>query len=204
MNQKRARSCLSTTAILLAIILIVPPALLLGLFGLGRFLVVSDRPVKSDAVVVLSGGDIDRMDKAVELISDGFARYLILTDTSEVSASGKRMTDFLYSEATKRGITVPQIDITEPGVTNTREEAAAVRILMEERGWKSCIVVTDPYHSRRTSFLFNQAIRGSDLSVSVVPVSGHWYRPRSWFLSNEGWRVTLEEYIKLGAAWLGK
>lgn len=204
MNQKRVRGCLTSTAILLAIILIVPLACLLGLYGLGRFLVVSDRPVESDAVVVLSGGGIDRLDKAVEFISDGYARYLILTDTDEVAASGKRMTDFLYSEATKRGITVPQIDITERGVTNTNEESAAVRILMEERGWKSCIVVTDPFHSRRTSFLFNQAFRGSDLSVKVVPVSGHWYRPRSWFLSNEGWRVTLEEYIKLLAAWFGK
>ena len=204
MNQKRARGCLTTSAILLAIILVVPPAILLGLYGLGRFLVVSDRPVESDAVVVLSGGGIDRLDRAVELISDGYARYLILTDTDEVAASGKRMTDFLYGEATKRGVTVPQIDITERGVTNTGEEAAAVRKLMEERGWKSCIVVTDPYHSRRTSFMFDQAFRGSDLSVRVVPVSGHWYRPRSWFLSNEGWRVTLEEYIKLAAAWLGK
>ena len=204
MNQKRARGCLTTSAILLAIILLVPPAILLGLYGLGRFLVVSDSPAESDAVVVLSGGDIDRLDQAADLISDGYARYLILTDTDEISASGKRMTDFLYSEATKRGVSVPQIDITEDGVTSTREEAAAVRALMEERGWKSCIVVTDPFHSRRTSFLFDQAFRGSDFSVRVVPVSEHWYRPRSWFLSSEGWRVTLEEYIKLLAAWFGK
>ena len=204
MNQKRLHGCRTSTAAILALLLLLPPACLIGLYALGRFLVVSERPVESDAVVVLSGGDIDRVDQAAKLINDGYARYLILTDTDEITASGTRTTDYLYSEATKRGIAVPQIDITRHSVTNTREEAAAVRALMEERGWYSCMVVTDPFHSRRTSYLFSRAFQGSGLAVRVVSVSPHWYRPGSWFLSGDGWRTTLEEYVKLFAALVGR
>ena len=166
-------------------------------------MIVSDRLEKSDAVVVLSGGGIDRLDKAVEVIADGNARYLILTDTDEIASNGRKVTDYLFGEATQRGITVPQIDITRHTVTSTADEAVAVRDLMEERGWQRCIVVTDPFHSRRTRFLFRKAFRGSGLEVRVVPVGGSWYRSNSWFLSAEGRDTTLREWGKLLAAWFG-
>ncbi len=204
MNQNRPRSCLGLSLGVLAAVILIPICLIAGLVGMGGYLIVSDGAADSDAVVVLSGGGADRLDQAAGLIAQGHARYLILTDTDEVADSGRRMTDYLFSEATRRGISVPQIDITDHTVTSTREEAAAVRALMEERGWTTCIVVTDPFHSRRTRYLFRRAFRGSGLEARVVPVAGHWYRSRSWFLSGEGWRVTLEEYAKLLAAWAGQ
>ena len=204
--KRKAGGCGRAAGIFLAALIAIPILLVVGYLTLrwmGAYLIVADRMEKADAVVVLSGGEIDRLDRAVEVISDGYARYLILTDTDEKAANGRKVTDYLFSEATRRGITVPQIDITNHTVTSTVEEAAAVRDLMEERGWQRCIVVTDPFHSRRTRFLFRQAFRGSGLDVSVVPVQGSWYRSGTWFLSREGWRTTLSEWGKLVAAWFG-
>lgn len=201
MIQSNRRGCL----VVFAIVVAVPFCALMvlfGLWGVGRYLVVSDPLVGADAAAVLSGGDIDRVDEAVRIVQEGYARYLIITDTDEVTTSGRRMTDYLFSEAANRGLAVPQIDITRHTVTSTQEEAVAVRLLMEERGWKSCIVVTDPFHSRRTRQIFARAFRGSELSFAVKTVEGHWYRPSNWFLSSAGWQTTLQEYGKLLAYWL--
>ena len=206
MRPRRLSGCAAFTTFLAGGLILLPLLAVLGYVGLrwiGAFLIVSDRVEKSDAVVVLSGGGIDRLDKAVEVIADGEARYLILTDTDEIASNGRKVTDYLFSEATQRGITVPQIDITNHTVTSTGEEATAVRDLMEERGWQRCIVVTDPFHSRRTRFLFRKAFSGSGLEARVVPVSGSWYRSSNWFLSTDGWDTTLREWSKLLAAWLG-
>jgi uncharacterized SAM-binding protein YcdF (DUF218 family) len=206
MTSPRQSGCGRAITVGIAGVVLLPLLVLLG-YGLlrwmGAFLIVSDPIERADAVVVLSGGGLERLDKATEVIADGQARYLILTDTDDVAANGRKMTDYLFSEATQRGVTVPQIDITNHTVTSTRDEAFAVRDLMEERGWQSCIVVTDPYHSRRTRFLFHQAFQGSGLTVIVTPVSGSWYRSSTWFLSPDGWNTTLREWGKLLAAWSG-
>ncbi len=206
MSERQGSGCGRVGGVLLAALFILPACGLLFLFGLwsaGRFLVVSDRLQQVDAVVVLSGGGIDRVDEAVKLIQDGYAGYLILTDTDAVAESGRRMTDYLFSEAANRGLAVPQIDITEHAANSTRDEARAVRQLMEERGWMSCIVVTDPFHSRRTKIIFTDAFRGPGWSTQVWSVQGHWYRPGRWFLRTDGWVTTMQEYAKLLAYWAG-
>ncbi len=206
MKSKRSSGCARATTSLLVAAVLLPFLLVLGygmLRWLGAFLIVADPLQPSDAVVVLSGGALDRLDTAVAVIADGNARYLILTNTDERADNGRKTTDYLFSEATRRGISVPQIDITDLTVSTTADEAAAVRDLMQERGWQRCVVVTDPYHSRRTRFLFHQAFQGTGLEARVVPVKGSWYRSSSWFLSRDGWETTMREWGKLLAAWLG-
>lgn len=204
MKERALRNCAGIFAIgslaLLVLIFLVP----IGLWSAGRFLIVVEPPLSQvDAVAVLSGGEIDRVDEAVRLIKEGYARYLILTDTDAMADSGRRMTDYLFSEAANRGLAVPQIDITRHTTSNTREEAIAIRHLMEERGWHSCIVVTDPYHSRRAQIIFFSVFRDSGLSVQVHSVHGHWYTARGWFLRWEGWKVMAQEYLRIFATLLG-
>lgn len=206
MNAHQTGGCKRVGGVLLAALVILPLCALLSVFGVwmaGRFLVVSDDLQHADTAVVLSGGGTDRVDEAVRIIQAGYTGYLIITDTDEITDSGRRMTDYLFSEAANRGLAVPQIDITEHTAASTLDEARAVRLLMEERGWTSCIVVTDPFHSRRTKIIFQDAFRNSGLSVQVRSVEGHWYNPSRWFLSGSGWATTLQEYAKLLAYWAG-
>lgn len=192
-------------AILLAIIA-MPVCLVLGYLGLrlvGRFLIVSDPLQSADAAAVLSGGDLDRLDTAAALLNDETVRFLILTNTDATTPSGRTMTDYLYSEATQRGIDVPQIDITREKVITTYDEARAVLALMQERGWNSVIIVTDPFHSRRTRFLFNLVFDDSGKSFRIHTVSPHWFSPGRWFFTPLGWETAVREYGKLIMSWLG-
>ncbi|MEH6855038.1 YdcF family protein, partial [Priestia megaterium] len=48
----------------------------------GKELVVNEKPVKSDVIIVLSG-DNDRLEKGIELYKKGYAAHLILSNGQE-------------------------------------------------------------------------------------------------------------------------
>ena len=60
----------------------------------GDFLVINEKPEKSDVVIVLSGGGIERIEKAVEIYNKGFAPYIMLSNGQE---------DNLYASDTTNG-----------------------------------------------------------------------------------------------------
>ncbi len=67
----------------------------------------------------------------------------------------------------------------------------------QDQGWSSFMVVTDPYHSFRTRLIFRREFRGSEVTISVRPVVGHWFQSSTWFYSREGWEVVILEIVKL-------
>lgn len=78
----------------------------------GNFLVVDEKPVKSDVIIVLSGGE-GRLEKGVELFKEGFAPYLLLSNGS---------VDQLYQRALQLGVPADSI-ILENQSTSTLENA---------------------------------------------------------------------------------
>lgn len=173
------------------------------LWMIGGFLITADPLQKSNAIVVLSGGDEYRLPEAVHLYMDGLATRLILTNTGSTLPEGGRYLTEVRLEAVALGI--PQNDIltTERLVSSTRDEALAVRETLAKYDLQSIIVVTDPFHARRTRLIFAEEFEGSGLQVRVYPVQGHWYRSNSWMFSVRGWRITLTESIKLFSHILG-
>lgn len=173
-------------------------ALYFLLWGMGAYLVVSDtlRPV--EAVVVLSGGGLTRRQDGIQYYKDQFAKHYVLTETGEtVPELGLDYSKVLKVEAMNMGIPEDAILITEEHATNTLEEARAVRKLLEKSEIKSCIVITDPFHTRRARLIFRDAFRGSGMVMRVIPVRGHWYRSNTWWMSERGREATLKEYVKL-------
>jgi len=87
--------------------------------------------------------------------------------------------------------------ITDSETTSTLEEAYAVKQLLERRQFSSAIIVTDPYHTKRTSIIFNDIFSEQDIRLYFRPVTPSWYNSRTWFLSRDGWKFTILEYVKL-------
>jgi uncharacterized SAM-binding protein YcdF (DUF218 family) len=173
-----------------------------GFYVAGDFLVHADELKRGGAVVLLSGGGTDRMDEAVQLMRDRYAELLILTDTDQTMADGLLVWQYMRQEMISRGVSPAQIETTDNTVGSTRDEAHAVREYMQRHSVSSCIVVTDPFHTRRTRLIFRKELEGSGIEVSVIPARSHWYRADTWFLSWRGWQATVSEYIKLGAFFL--
>jgi uncharacterized SAM-binding protein YcdF (DUF218 family) len=200
-DTKTGRGCLGKSFVGCSSLVIGIPLLLLiifiGLWGLGGILVIADRLQSSDAIVVLSGGDNERVKYAANLYRNGYGRYLILTETG-ISYPGnpKPATARAIDLAIDQGVPEELILTPEAVVNSTADEAQIVKNTAVASDFTSLIVVTDPYHTFRTRLIFQWIFRGSGIKIMVHPTSAHWYDSMNWFLSLNGWRTTLSEYIK--------
>jgi len=170
----------------------------------GRFLVVADPLQPADAVVPLGGGLSNRVVKAAALLKEGYATWLVTAD-DELDLPGIRDSygELVRREAQWQGVSGDRIIIMPGEVETTYEEALALRALAQEQGWTSLLVVTDPYHTRRTSLTFGEVFRGTAITVAVRPAENPRYDPEAWWRSVDGLRNTWAEYGKLATYFLG-
>ena len=210
-NSQQPGSFFDSFLMTLGTILGIGLAGLIGLIGcyvllwaMGGVLIIADPLGEADAVVDLSGGDLDRIEEAALLFEEKYVKTLIITETGKkLPDIGTSYSTLLKGEARRLGVPDGAILITDLEANSTQEEAVAIRELMKKSELKSCIVVTDPFHSLRTRLIFRKEFQGSDLSVRVRPVRGHWYKSNTWWQSNAGWNATILEYIKLLSNILG-
>jgi uncharacterized SAM-binding protein YcdF (DUF218 family) len=95
---------------------------------------------------------------------------------------------------------VPEKDIfLEKRATSTYENALCSLDILKRNGWHSAIVVTSPYHLRRTRLAFNDIFRGSGIRLSFYGAEDPWLDPNRWWLQDRGIEVVGLEYFKL--AW---
>jgi uncharacterized SAM-binding protein YcdF (DUF218 family) len=174
------------------------------LWALGGILIIADPLTVTDAAVILSGGDHTRVIEAAALYQEGFAKQIILTETGILLPEwNATYSSVVKLELMNLGIPESAILITEHEVNSTADEARAIWKLMNTHNISSVLVITDPYHSFRTRIIFRDEFKGSSKLFYVHPVRDHWYRSNSWWLSTNGWKATLNEYIKLASYYLG-
>jgi uncharacterized SAM-binding protein YcdF (DUF218 family) len=112
-----------------------------------------DRP-RSDVIVVLGASQFDgrpssvfkaRLQHARALWEDGVAPQVVTVGGGQ---PGDRTTEAEAGAAflEERGVDV----VAVPEGRNTLQSMEAVERLMSERGWRSAVVVTDPWHSLRS------------------------------------------------------
>ena len=167
---------------------------------IGGALIVSDPLRPADALLPLAG-DTERIDYGVTLIMAGYAHWLALSNMP--TPPGPRYIDQMRQNAIAQG--VPSAKIVEmPGtVTTTYEEAIGALQLARTKGWRSLLVVTSPYHTRRARIILRNVFGGSGIEVSVVPVADGWFAPTTWWFYEKGQNAALNEYLKLLLFWLG-
>jgi uncharacterized SAM-binding protein YcdF (DUF218 family) len=165
---------------------------------IGRFLVVADPIQACDALVVLGGGRRERVEHGAMLFKSGYARWFIVTN-SPLELPGVRAdyAELMRTEAVWQGVPEDRV-LTAPGIAETTyQEALAVRQLVQERGLRCVTIVTDPYHTRRARTVFQDAFRGSGVTVLVQPVNASWYQADFWWRDRVSVRVTWTEYVAL-------
>ena len=112
-----------------------------------------DRPV-SDAIVVLGASQFDgrpssvfeaRLEHARSLFDEGIAPRVV---TVGGGAPGDRTTE---GDAGARYLSSRGVDaVAVPTGRDTLESLRAVHDLLEERGWDTVVLVTDPWHALRS------------------------------------------------------
>jgi uncharacterized SAM-binding protein YcdF (DUF218 family) len=167
----------------------------------GRFLIVADPIVQPvDAVVVLSGGDL-RIPYAAELFRSQGADWFVITETGKsIPTVRESISAQDAALAVDRGVPEDAIFVTGLAELSTIGEAEVVRQFAEAEGVRSMIVVTDPFHTRRTRMVFRRAFHGLDIDLMVRPVAGHPFQSCTWWMDAGQRANTLLEYGKLAGS----
>lgn len=164
----------------------------------GTLLIESEPPTRTDAIVVLAGNAPDRLPLAETLREQHFGDLLIVSN-ERVHTHGLETTWLALHQA---GVSAPEVPdsalvvVDDPPPESTLDEAGRDAAIMQSRGLKSALLVTDAFHSRRATLTFRAAFGHRGLTVHPVAVDdkldlAHW-----WSHPLTARRV-IEEWVKL-------
>ena len=175
MPSPRARRTILVTALVAGVTLAVAVvALNLRLF----IFPTSSTPAHADAVVVLAGGNGERLDKGLELVRDGVAANLVVsTGPDELCGARHDFAVFCFL----------------PDPDDTRGEAEAIGRIATREGWHHLVLVTSDYHATRARILVERCFPGT-VDVSWAH-SGKGPLPLLWAIGHE-WGGLIETALQ--------
>ena len=176
------------------------------LAGMGRYLVVAHTPEKSDLIVCLGGGNVERGLAAADAYERGLAPRVFVA--REVPPDG-------YETLRQRGVSYPEsrelmirmlqdlgvpdsaILTTDTPSESTAMEARLVKEVVEEKNIRSLILVTSPTHARRAFLVFKKEMAGQEVRILAIPSPYSNYNPEGWWKNPKQFRDVVMEYQKL-------
>jgi uncharacterized SAM-binding protein YcdF (DUF218 family) len=179
--------------------LVVVPVVLLAALVVGFFAFATQLPNKevkpprqADGIVVLTGGS-SRVSDAMELLAAGYGHRLLISGVHPTIAAS----DISRSVQESQALFKCCVDLDHSAV-NTRSNAAETRRWVQERGFKSLVVVTSNYHMPRAIVEMSHAM--PDIALLPYAVIGDKWRDDPWWTSGATFRLVLSEYVKYLAA----
>lgn len=165
----------------------------------GEVLVAHDDLVPADVIVVLAGNSPFRARHAETLYTGGLAPHVIISN-EPLSSHGVQTTWLELRAAGLVRLSIPDDAIVPISQVSdsTYEEAQRSREIMQARGWKSAILVTDPFHMRRAILTFRSAFEAAGLTVLASPADGSKYGVDNWWTDRNAIMRVTQEYLKLG------
>ena len=197
------------------LIVLAGTALLLAAWGLfqgGRYLQHEDPVRHADAIFVLAGGRLERTLEAVDLYQAGYAPLIVLSPGRPEAADpaararGIRLpneNETLRDALTNTGIPRDAILIGAGAVDNTAAEGSMLRALVTSRGWRTVIVVTSKYHTRRSGYAMRRALDGTPVEIVMRASRYDPSDPARWWRHRQDIRWLVDEWPKLIAYRLG-
>jgi uncharacterized SAM-binding protein YcdF (DUF218 family) len=151
----------------------------------------------ADAIVAISGGDTDaRTREAIALYRQGWGGELIFSGAAQDKNSISNAA-VMRQQAIRAGIPAGAITIDEQAI-DTAGNATGVQAIAQEQGYDRLILVTSPYHQRRASIEFQQALGPNVQLVNHPTSTDRYWQPKTWWLNPFSWSLALSELIKLG------
>jgi len=194
---------LSKWAIASAIVLFVTLVLFIFrtplLEKIGNSLVFQDELKPSDAIVVLAGSHTgNRMEEAVRVFEKGMGKVIVFSGYTYYPGMDSHIGMKQY--AMKLGVPEEKI-VTEKatGENSTWGEALANLKKLERLKAKSFILVTSSFHTRRSHWVYERAIKSlnMDIVLRVQPAADPKVPYPEWWKIRSGKKHVFNEYIKL-------
>lgn len=165
----------------------------------------------ADVIVVLSGSASykERATKAAELYRARIAPSVVLTNDNNQGGWSKeeQRNPYYYERARQQlileGVSPNDITVLLDPVYSTHDEAVVLRRSLEPTTFRSMLVVTSAYHSRRALWTLRQSFGGTVMRIGIEPVlaAGQTPKPATWWLHLQGWEDVALEYVKMAYYW---
>jgi hypothetical protein len=141
------------------VLLVVPLVVVAGIAATARLFVWphTDRIEHADAVVVLAGGDGERLDRGLDLVHQGVAPTLVLSFGPPGLCDGGEAFDVVCFT---------------PSPETTRGEARAIGDLARAHGWSRLLLVTSTPHVTRARMLVDRCYDGRLEVTGATPRIG--------------------------------
>lgn len=160
----------------------------------GFYLSPQDKLEKTDAIVVISGGETTtRTEEGVKLFHEGYAPLMIMSGAARDEGTSNAQAMELL--AMKLGVPAENILIEEEA-KNTLDNAVFVRELMKKYNIKSIILVTSPYHQRRAYVTFRKILGDDFIIINHSAPDSRWRKKGWWSSSWPAW-LTISELQKI-------
>ena len=188
---------------LAAFFLALTAVLILLFFGAGWFVSTpSAQPDQSDLIVALGGDQGTRVSEVLNLFSRGYAPRILLTGVD----AGHPKTRPAYLEwretyLVEKGVPRSAL-VFDLQSANTWEEAQNTLALMQKENWRRVMVVSDPPHMRRLSWVWRRVFEGSGKEFLLIAASNDNWNPGRWWSNEITGQFVLMELIKLAYYWV--
>ena len=146
----------------------------------GEGLVVEDQLERSDAIILLSDDNFyaDRATRAAELYRQNLAPTVVASGVRLRPYAG--ISELMTHDLVERGVPKERVVPFPQDADNTREEAEALKTLARQKGWKSVIIVTSNYHTRRARYIFRKEFP-ADIKVAMASARDADFDPSNWY-----------------------
>jgi uncharacterized SAM-binding protein YcdF (DUF218 family) len=171
---------------------------LLAFLQAGHFVASSpQQPIKANLVVALGGDNGDRIKKVAELFNESLAPIVLLTGIE----GGPTETRSYYLNWRARFLIdrgVPENTLLFDAASgNSWEEAVNTLRLMQERGWLTVLVISDPPHLRRLAWVWGKVFDGSGKEYRLIAARSNGWDPDRWWQNDKSAHFVITELIKL-------
>ena len=163
---------------------------------IGDFLIVQDTLQSADVIHVIAGEDY-RTDYAIQLYEHGYGKTLFFTGGwCEIHLYNHG--EHAEERSLAQGIQLDAIAFDDSKVTSTYMEAERLKewIVRSSSPVRSIIVVTDPFHMRRTRWIYRKVF-GNQIQLQMAPVPFNLtpYQ-HTWWKDRESQKYVRDEYSK--------
>lgn len=165
----------------------------------GETWVVDEPAAHADAILVLGDDNFyaDRATHAADLFRHGVAPVVV--------ASGRRLrpnagiVELMEHDLAERGVPKDKIIPCVHDADNTREEALALAHLAAAQHWKSVIIVTSNYHTRRARYIFSRVFPPG-VAIRVASAKDGDFDPENWWENRKSTKLFGREVLGLAVS----
>ncbi|HEY1422036.1 MAG TPA: YdcF family protein [Candidatus Acidoferrum sp.] len=167
---------------------------------IGESLIVEDPLEKSDAIIILSDDNFyaDRATRAAELFRQGLAPMVVASGIRLRPYAG--IAELMTHDLIERGVPKQDVVTFPQDADNTREEAELLEKLVQSKNWKSVIVVTSNYHTRRARYIFRKVFADT-FTIRIASARDGDYDPDHWYEHRKSIKRFTHEVAGFFLAW---